>query len=109
MKKITTKEELNNFIAEFPNDVVVVKFSAGWCTPCRVLADTINSFTVGETAGVEFCEIDVDEADEELVAEYNIRNIPVLIFTKNGEVIGREVGLKTKEQILETISVVKNS
>lgn len=108
MEKIKTKEEFNKFITENPDVIKVAKFSADWCTPCRVLGNTIGTLTLEETNGVEFREIDVDEAEEELVDEYSIKNIPVMLFFKEGLIVKRETGLRTKQDILNIINEIKN-
>ena len=108
MKKIKNKEQFNSFINENKGEVSVVKFGASWCTPCRVLESTINSLTLDETKGVYFAEVDADEADEELLEEYTIRNIPVLLFFKDGLLSKREMGLRTKAELLNIINEIKN-
>lgn len=106
MIKIKTKEELDKFITN--EGVRCVKFSADWCSPCRTLGSTINGLTLEETNGVEFAEIDVDEADEDLVESYSIRNIPVMVYFKDGLVSDKTIGLLTKPQLLEKINEIKN-
>ncbi len=108
MKKIENKEQFNSFINENKGEVSVVKFGAAWCTPCRLLERTINSLTLDETKGVCFAEVDVDEADEELLEEYTIKNIPLLLFFKDGLLSSREIGLVTKAELLNIINKIKN-
>jgi len=106
MVKIKTKEELDKFIEG--SGVKCLKFSAVWCSPCRVLGNTINGLTLEETDGAQFAEIDVDEADEELVDAYSIKSIPVLVYFKDGLVADKTVGLLTKQQLLDKIEEVKS-
>ena len=51
--------------------------------------------------------MDVDEADEDFVASLNVRNIPVMLFYKGGEVFERVAGLINKETILAKIRIMK--
>ena len=108
MDTIKTKEELIKFVESYPNDVVVVRFHASWCAPCHALENTINSFTKDEIDGVKFCSVDVDEADDALVEEYGIRNIPVLVYIKNGLIANKTVGLRTKMDLINIIEEVKS-
>lgn len=108
MKKIKTKEEFSRAVNEKADNVTVIKFGAQWCGPCRALENTINSLTLEETNGVEFYEIDADDVDEEILEDYSIRNIPVLVYFKNNLVAGKEVGLRTKQDILNKIDEIKN-
>ena len=108
MDTLKTNEELNKIISDNQNSIVVLKFSAQWCGPCRALANTINSLTAEETNGVKFYDVDVDEADEEFIEDYNIRNIPVMVYIKDGLIANKTVGLKTKQDILNIIEEIKN-
>ena len=107
MIKIKTIEEIDK-LAESGN-CIVAKFGAQWCTPCRVLENTIKSLTLEEADGVQFVEIDVDEADESLVTAYSIKSIPVLVYFKDGLIVNKTVGLLTKDALIEEINKVKNS
>ena len=106
MIKIKNKEELDRFING--EGIKCLKFGALWCSPCRALENTIKSLTLKETDGVEFAEIDVDEVEEELLDAYAIRNIPVMVYFKDGLVANKTVGLVTKQQLLNNIEDVKN-
>ena len=65
----------------------VLKFSATWCAPCRVLKETLS-----KAEGVIIENVDVD-SNEELCEKYHIRNIPVLVFLNDkDEELGRTVG-----------------
>lgn len=103
MEKILTKSEMTNFIDNNTSELVVVKFSAPWCNPCKVLAETIEDI-VPNFPNVAFGEIDVDECEEELAADYNIRNVPVLLFFKDGLQLDRTVGLLGREQLVNKIN-----
>lgn len=105
MKKIKAEEELNSAIKE--NDVVVAKFGAEWCGPCRVLEKNIAEIEKENADTAEFIEIDVDDADEEFVDKYYLRGLPVSYFFKEGEKAYVVEGLMTKEQLLERIEILK--
>jgi len=105
MKQIKTEEELSNSIKK--NDVVVAKFGAEWCCPCRVLEKNIDEIEKENSDTAEFVEIDVDDADEEFVDKYYLRGLPVTYFFKEGEKAYVVEGLMTKEQILERIEILK--
>lgn len=67
----------------------IKKFSATWCGPCKMLEQRLKDYTR--------CEIekyDVDEIDEDVIAKYNIRNVPtVIIVDDNDNEITRLAGL----------------
>ena len=105
MKEIKTEEELKGIIDA--NDVVVLKIGAPWCLPCKVIGTNISEIEAENIDSAEFVEVNVDEADEEFVDNLRVRNIPVLIFYKNGEAVDRTVGLLTKNDLLDKIKNLK--
>lgn len=76
---------------------VLVDFFADWCGPCKVLKPTVNKFAE-EQSDVNVVLINVDEHSD-IASEFNVRSIPTLLYMENGEVIGREVGSKSLEQL----------
>jgi thioredoxin 1 len=64
--------------------IEVLKFSASWCGPCRVLAQTLK-----DVEGIT--NIDVDK-DHETARKYGIRSVPLLVFLKDGVEIHRQSG-----------------
>lgn len=50
-----------------------------------------------------FIEVDADEAEDDLIQQLNVRNVPVLIFYNNNKEYARLVGAVSKNKILETI------
>ena len=53
---------------------------------------------------VKFFEVNVDEADNELVSKYDIRSIPVILFFKDGTQVDNIVGSRTKTQFVDIIN-----
>lgn len=79
----------------------VIKFGAEWCGPCRMLEPTIVSLKETynvEGSGIEIISIDVD-ADPESSSKYGIRNVPTIIFEKDGEIIDKMIGVKQNSDI----------
>ena len=74
--------------------VIVKKFSAAWCGPCRMLAPMFEQVKTGYS-NVTFENIDIDE-DYDSVQKYGVSSVPTVIIEKNGEVIERFTGLQSK-------------
>ena len=106
MKKIKSENELMDIINS--NDVVVCKWGARWCSPCRVVEGNINEIEKSNADLAEFVEVDVDEVDEEFAEKNKIMNIPVLQFYKSGNLIDRTVGLITESDLLSKIIELKS-
>lgn len=76
---------------------LLIDFYADWCSPCQVLKPTVNKFAE-EQSDVNVVLINVDEHSD-IASEFSVRSIPTLLYMENGEVIGREVGSKSLEQL----------
>lgn len=73
---------------------VLVKFSASWCSPCKVLASIIDN----NPLSIPVVEVDIDE-DPELATKYKVRGVPTLVVVEDGEEVKRKVGLLTATQL----------
>lgn len=72
----------------------ILKFSAKWCMPCKLLTEAINK----EDLGIDIEEVDIDE-NGSLTKDYNVRSIPTLVYLKDGYEVSRIVGSQTIRDI----------
>lgn len=77
----------------------VLKFSASWCSPCKVLSNVIKG--AGDL-GVEITEIDIDE-QLELATKYNIRSVPTMVMLENGHEMKRMTGVMSAQQLKDFV------
>ncbi len=73
----------------------VLMFSAEWCNPCKILKPIIEELSVQFKEKIIIIKLDVDD-NPEIAAQFGIRNVPTLLFFKNGEIIDKTVGVSTK-------------
>jgi thioredoxin 1 len=88
------------------NSNVLFDFYAEWCGPCQTLLPTINKLADELKEDVIIKKINVDDYPE-LAAKFNVRNIPTLIFFKNGEPADRHTCLITESNLRSKIDRLK--
>ena len=75
---------------------VVIDFWAEWCGPCRMIAPVVDELAAEYEGKVLIGKCDVEDNDE-IVARYGVRNIPTIVFIKNGQTVDKQVGAVSKE------------
>lgn len=85
-------------------EVTVLDFWAPWCGPCRMLTPIIDEMANDNQSSekVNIGKVNVDE-NVDTAVKYGIRGIPTILFIKDGNVVDRMTGLKTKIEIQEKI------
>lgn len=84
---------------------VVIDFWAEWCGPCRQIGPFVDELAAQYEGQVAIGKYNVDEGDE-ISGQYGIRNIPTLLFFKNGELVDKHVGSGSKAQLEEKIKAL---
>lgn len=82
---------------------VLADFYAEWCSPCKMLAPTIEEIHNEYNDYFETVKVNVDE-NPELTEYYGVSGIPALLLFKDGKEILRMSGVQTKERIISAIS-----
>lgn len=74
---------------------VLVDFWAEWCGPCRMVGPIVEEISKDYDGKAVIGKVNVDE-NPGISMKYGIRNIPTILFLKNGEVVDKSVGAVPK-------------
>ncbi|MBS9768853.1 MAG: thioredoxin [Flavobacteriaceae bacterium] len=84
---------------------VLVDFWAEWCGPCRMVGPIVEELAKEYDGKAVITKMNVDE-NAEVTAKYGIRNIPTILFFKNGEVVDKTVGALPKGKLAEKLDAL---
>lgn len=94
---------MNNFEQLISGDKpVLVDFFATWCGPCKMMHPILEELkqSIGDRATI--IKIDVDEA-QDVAVQYGVRAVPTLAIFKKGELVWREAGVHSTQQLIQAI------
>ena len=95
----------NNFVEKTTEGVSVVDFWAEWCGPCRMVGPIVEEVGVEHEGKAIVAKVDVD-SNPGITAKYGIRNIPTILFFKNGEIADKQVGAVPKSTIVTKLEAL---
>jgi len=84
---------------------VVVDFWAEWCGPCRMIAPIIEELSHEYTGKAVVVKCDVDSSPG-VAAKYGIRNIPTVLFFKDGKIADKQVGAVPKNNFVAKLNAL---
>ena len=84
---------------------LMVDFGAEWCGPCKALAPMVAELAEAykEQAVIAACDV---EENNDIAVRYSIRNIPTVVFFKDGKEVGRQVGAIAKFVLEEKLKAL---
>lgn len=84
---------------------VIVDFWAVWCGPCRIVGPVVEEVADDFGDKVVVGKLDVDH-NPETAQKFGIRNIPTLLFFKNGEIVDKQVGAVPKQVLVNKLEAL---
>ncbi len=84
---------------------LVLDFWASWCGPCRRVGPIIEELANDYEGRAIIGKCNIEE-DEELPMRFSVRNIPTILFFKNGELVDRQVGAAPRQVLEEKLQAL---
>ena len=103
MSVIVTPENAESLLEQdWP---LVLDFSATWCGPCRKVSPIMDELAEEFAGRVVVAKADVDEC-EDLAIDFKVRNVPTILFIKDGKVVDKQTGAASKNVFAEKINAL---
>jgi len=84
---------------------VVIDFWAEWCGPCRMVGPLVEELAKEYEGRVEIGKMNVDD-NVETPETYGIRNIPTILFFKDGKLVDKQIGATQKTVIATKVQAL---
>ena len=102
-KVISVFENRQDFVKllEVNPGLIIIKFGATWCGPCKIIAPVVNGFFALSPNDVVCADIDVDESFDVYVylkSKKMVNGIPVILCYKKGNNTATFKGRKANYQ-----------
>lgn len=81
------------------NQNIILDFWAEWCGPCKVLKPIMEKIGEEYKDKISVKPINIEEDREDLSSQYKVRNIPTVVFIKDGKEVERFVGSKNYSDV----------
>lgn len=92
-----------NELVEKSDKIVLVDFWAEWCGPCRMVGPVVEELAKEYEGKAVIGKVNVDN-NPEVSMKFGIRNIPAILFFKNGEIVDKQIGAVPKSVLAEKLN-----
>ena len=84
---------------------ILVDFWAEWCGPCKMIAPILAEIAGEKSGSLTVAKLNVDDHGD-IAGRYNVMSIPTMLVFKDGEIVNKIVGAKSKTALLQDLAPV---
>jgi thioredoxin 1 len=97
-----TDDSFENTVLKSPIPVIV-DFWAPWCTPCKMVAPTLEKLASEYAGKLLVAKVNVDD-DQKYAQQYGVQGIPTMLFISNGNVVHQQVGALPENMLRQAVT-----
>lgn len=103
MAKAITSDNFEQLKAQ--GKPMVVDFWASWCGPCRMVGPFIEQLAEEYADSAIIGKVDIDQ-EQDLAVQYGVRNIPTILFIKDGQIVDKQIGAAPKSVLEQKLKAI---
>jgi thioredoxin 1 len=90
------------FKKQINTGVTLIDFWAPWCMPCKVQGPIVGEVADALVGKAAICKLNIDE-NKKTPSQFGIRSIPTILIFKDGKVVKKFVGVKSKTVLVKAV------
>lgn len=90
------------FKKQIKTGVTLIDFWAPWCMPCKIQGPIVSEVADELNGKAAICKLNIDE-NKRTASELGIRSIPTILIFKDGKVVNKLVGVKSKSVLVKAV------
>lgn len=100
-----TEENFDQHVLVENNLPTIVDFWAEWCGPCRMIGPILDELSKEYEGKAVITKVSVDD-NPNLTMKYQIKNIPTMLFFKNGKEMDKIIGAANRTSITQKLDAL---
>lgn len=92
----------SDYKKQISTGITLIDFWAPWCMPCKIQGPIVSEVADLMVDKASICKLNIDE-NKRAAAEFGVRSIPTIIIFKDGKIVDKLVGVKSKSVLVKSL------